>query len=180
MAEQPALASHTHGVLVLDDTGDCKDGHATAHMARQYIGSRGKIDNGIVAVTTLWADERCYWKLHAQPYALIDRHTDTIVCIFTGPCSPDWLPRLRRDAGRLVGSQRQAAWASSPCFEVASCVPFSPTGSAGGSERHRCIPPRRPISRPRGRGAAGAVAGLHCRLPGVVARGNSLSCREFL
>ncbi|WP_205665102.1 transposase, partial [Caldimonas tepidiphila] len=41
---------------------------ATANVARQYLGSRGKIDNGIVAVTTLWADERCYWPLHAQPY----------------------------------------------------------------------------------------------------------------
>lgn len=68
MAELPALASHARGVLVLDDSGDRKDGHATAHVARQYIGSRGKIDNGIVAVTTLWADERCYWPLHAQPY----------------------------------------------------------------------------------------------------------------
>jgi SRSO17 transposase len=68
MAEQPMLASHARGVLVVDDSGDRKDGHATAHVARQYIGSRGKIDNGIVAVTTLWADERCYWPLHAQPY----------------------------------------------------------------------------------------------------------------
>lgn len=68
MAEQPALASHALGVLVLDDSGDRKDGHAAAHVARQYIGSRGKIDNGIVAVTTLWADERCYWPLHAKPY----------------------------------------------------------------------------------------------------------------
>ncbi|NML19191.1 transposase [Azohydromonas sp. G-1-1-14] len=68
MAEQPVLASHARGVLVVDDSGDRKDGHATAHVARQYIGSRGKIDNGIVAVTTLWADERCYWPLHAQPY----------------------------------------------------------------------------------------------------------------
>jgi SRSO17 transposase len=68
MAEQPVLASHARGVLVVDDSGDRKDGHATAHVARQYIGSRGKIDNGIVAVTTLWADERCYWPLHAKPY----------------------------------------------------------------------------------------------------------------
>jgi hypothetical protein len=90
MAEQLALASHKHGVLVLDDTGDRKDGHATAHMAPQYIGSRGKIDNGIVAVTALWADERCYWKLHAQPYTRIDMHTDTIVCIFTDPCCPNF------------------------------------------------------------------------------------------
>jgi DDE superfamily endonuclease len=44
MAEQPLLASHARGVLVVDDSGDRKDGHATAHVARQYIGSRGKID----------------------------------------------------------------------------------------------------------------------------------------
>src|SRR4029450_3704082 len=25
-------------------------------------------DNGIVAVTSLWADERCYWPVHAVPY----------------------------------------------------------------------------------------------------------------
>jgi len=53
---------------VLDDTGDRKDGTATAHVARQYLGSVGKIDNGIVAVTSLWADERCYWPVHAVPY----------------------------------------------------------------------------------------------------------------
>jgi SRSO17 transposase len=53
---------------VIDDTGDRKDGTATAHVARQYLGSVGKIDNGIVAVTSLWADERCYWPIHAVPY----------------------------------------------------------------------------------------------------------------
>ncbi len=42
LAEQPALAAHSGGVLVLDDTGDRKDGHATAHVARQYLGSVGK------------------------------------------------------------------------------------------------------------------------------------------
>jgi SRSO17 transposase len=40
-------------VLVIDDTGDRKDGHATDHVSRQYLGSVGKIDNGIVAVTSL-------------------------------------------------------------------------------------------------------------------------------
>jgi SRSO17 transposase len=55
LAGQPALAAHAGGVLVLDDTGDRKDGHATAHVARQYLGSVGKVDNGIVAVTSLWA-----------------------------------------------------------------------------------------------------------------------------
>jgi SRSO17 transposase len=40
----------------------------TAHVARQYLGSVGKVDNGIVAVTSLWADERCYWPVQAVPY----------------------------------------------------------------------------------------------------------------
>jgi SRSO17 transposase len=63
--QDPATAPYRGGVLVVDDTGDRKDGTATAHVARQYLGSVGKIDNGIVAVTSLWADERCYWPVHA-------------------------------------------------------------------------------------------------------------------
>ena len=50
---EAATAAHRGGVLVLDDTGDRKDGTATAHVGRQYLGSVGKIDNGIVAVTSL-------------------------------------------------------------------------------------------------------------------------------
>jgi hypothetical protein len=68
LCQDPATAPNDRGVLVLDDTGDRKDGSATAHVARQYLGSVGKIDNGIVAVTSLWADERCYWPVHAVPY----------------------------------------------------------------------------------------------------------------
>jgi hypothetical protein len=60
-------------VLVIDDAGDRKDGSATAHVARQYLGSVGKTDNGIVAVTSLWADARCYWPLHAVPYTPVSR-----------------------------------------------------------------------------------------------------------
>src|SRR5437773_4363451 len=68
LAADPATASHADGVLVVDDSGDRKDGHATAHVARQYLGSVGKTDNGIVAVSTLWADERIYYPLHVAPY----------------------------------------------------------------------------------------------------------------
>src|SRR5439155_24925704 len=60
LAADAATAPHPGGVLVVDDSGDRKDGHATAHVARQYLGSVGKTDNGIVAVSTLWADERIY------------------------------------------------------------------------------------------------------------------------
>jgi hypothetical protein len=63
-----ATMPHENGVLVVDDTGDRKDGTKTAHVARQYLGSIGKVDNGIVAVTTVWADERVYYPLHVQPY----------------------------------------------------------------------------------------------------------------
>jgi SRSO17 transposase len=72
----PGHRPNDRGVLVLDDTGDRKDGTATAHVARQYLGSVGKIDNGIVAVTSLWADERVYWPVHAVPYTPASRLPD--------------------------------------------------------------------------------------------------------
>ncbi len=37
----PATRPHPGGVLILDDSGDRKSGHATAGVSRQYIGSRG-------------------------------------------------------------------------------------------------------------------------------------------
>jgi SRSO17 transposase len=61
-------APHPGGVMVIDDSGDRKDGMATAFTGRQWLGRVGKSDNGIVTVTTLWADERLYYPLHAQPY----------------------------------------------------------------------------------------------------------------
>jgi hypothetical protein len=71
--DYPATAPHDGGALVVDDTGDRKDGTRTGHVARQYLGSVGKIDNGIVAVTSLWADDRCYWPVHAVPYTPASR-----------------------------------------------------------------------------------------------------------
>jgi SRSO17 transposase len=68
LGADPATRPHGQGVLVIDDSGDRKDGRHTAHVARQYLGSVGKTDNGIVAVTSLWADERVYWPVHVQPY----------------------------------------------------------------------------------------------------------------
>jgi SRSO17 transposase len=68
LTADPATRPHEQGVLVADDSGDRKDGHAMAHVARQYLGSVGKTDNGIVVVSTLWADERVYYPLHVAPY----------------------------------------------------------------------------------------------------------------
>ena len=37
-------------------------------MGRQYLSSIGKIDNGVVSVSSLWADERLYYPLEVEPY----------------------------------------------------------------------------------------------------------------
>ena len=58
LLSDPATIPHAEGVLVIDDTGDRKAGSHTEHVARQWLGSIGKVDNGIVAVSSLWADER--------------------------------------------------------------------------------------------------------------------------
>ena len=100
LRDDPATAPHDHGVLVIDDAGDRKAGTKTANVARQYLGSVGKTDNGIVAVTSLWASERVYWPVHVVPY--------------TPACR---LPKGKRDPGfrtkpqlaaELVQAARQA------------------------------------------------------------------------
>jgi SRSO17 transposase len=68
LREDPTTAPSTDGVLVIDETGDRKDGHKTAHVGRQYLANLGKIDNGVVSVTSLWADERVYYPLDVEPY----------------------------------------------------------------------------------------------------------------
>src|SRR5438034_4714922 len=102
----PATRPHDQGVLVIDDSGDRKDGHATAHVARQYLGSVGKVDDGIVAVSGLWADERAYWPAHVQPYTPASR-----------------LPKGRRDPGvrtkpQLAAELVQAARAAGTSFRA--------------------------------------------------------------
>jgi len=64
----PATAPHGGGVLVIDDSGDRKDGTKTAHVGRQWLGRYGKTGNGVVTVTTLRADGRLYYPVDAVPY----------------------------------------------------------------------------------------------------------------
>src|SRR5437868_9010671 len=68
LREDPTTAPTSKGVLVIDETGDRKDGHKTAHVGRQYLGKLGKVDNGVVSVTSLWAEERVYYPLETEPY----------------------------------------------------------------------------------------------------------------
>jgi SRSO17 transposase len=44
LLNDPATVAHADGVLVIDDTGDRKAGTQTAHVARQWLGSVGKVD----------------------------------------------------------------------------------------------------------------------------------------
>jgi hypothetical protein len=55
-----ATAPHAQGVLVIDDTGDRKDGTATAHVARQYC------EDGGARRPRAWSDSRQY-RLRASP-----------------------------------------------------------------------------------------------------------------
>ncbi len=68
LRDDPVISPHAGGVLVIDETGVRKDGTHIAHVSPQYLGTIGKIANGIVAVTSLWADERMYYPLHVLPY----------------------------------------------------------------------------------------------------------------
>ena len=61
-------APHAAGVLVIDDSGDRKDGSKTAHVGHQWLGRYGKTGSGVVTVTAVWADERLYYPVHAVPY----------------------------------------------------------------------------------------------------------------
>jgi hypothetical protein len=99
----PATAPHDAGVVVIDDSGDRKAGTKTAHVARQYLGSIGKIDGGIVAVTSLWADERIYYPLHVKPYTPAAR-------LPKGKADPEFRTKPRL-AVELVDAAREAGFA---------------------------------------------------------------------
>jgi hypothetical protein len=163
LCEDPATAPHERGVLVVDDTGDRKDGTATAHVARQYLGSVGKIDNGIVAVTSLWADERVYWPVHVVPYTrpLGCRARSETLCFGPSRSWPwSWSGRLVRPAsgsGRWWPTAPMATTLASPRRwgppRSRSCWPSS-LARAPGHRRRRPTPrPKQPLS------SAGAARG---------------------
>jgi hypothetical protein len=56
------------GVLVIDEHGDRKWGKRTAHVGKQWLGNLGKTENGVVSVSSVWADEGVYYPLEVEPY----------------------------------------------------------------------------------------------------------------
>src|SRR5215211_6506697 len=68
LLEESATAPSEKGVLVIDEHGDRKWGKKTAHVGRQWLANIGKTENGVVSVSSLWADERVYYPVHFEPY----------------------------------------------------------------------------------------------------------------
>jgi len=66
--EAASTAPDGEGVLVIDEHGDRKWGKKTAHVGKQWLGNIGKTDNGVVSVSSLWADEGVYYPLEVEPY----------------------------------------------------------------------------------------------------------------
>jgi len=65
---EPLTAPDEQGVLVIDEHGDRKWGTKTAHVGKQYLGNLGKVDTGVVSVSSLWADEDVYYPIDVEPY----------------------------------------------------------------------------------------------------------------
>jgi SRSO17 transposase len=53
---------------VIDEHGDRKWGNKTAHVGKQYLANIGKVQGGVVSVSSLWADEEVYYPLEVEPY----------------------------------------------------------------------------------------------------------------
>jgi SRSO17 transposase len=66
--EPDTTAPDEKGVLVIDEHGDRKWGKKTAHVGKQWLGNLGKTDNGVVSVSSLWAEEGVYYPLEVEPY----------------------------------------------------------------------------------------------------------------
>jgi SRSO17 transposase len=73
LQDHPLTRWHAEGVLIIDETGDRKKGKASAYVSRQYLGSIGKIDNGVVRVSSHWADESVHYPLNVLPYTAAER-----------------------------------------------------------------------------------------------------------
>src|SRR3712207_5286963 len=68
LLEAPTTAPSEEGVLVIEEHGDRKWGKHTAHVGKQWLANIGKTENGVVSVSSLWADEGVYYPVDFEPY----------------------------------------------------------------------------------------------------------------
>jgi hypothetical protein len=164
----PATAPTEAGVLVIDETGDRKDGTKTDHVAPQYLGSIGRIANGIVSVTSLWADERVYYPLRVAPYTPAGR-------LPRGKLGPDFRTKPQL-AVELIDAAIADGFTTARWWPIAStastrrcrrrcgtgpsrtCWPCAPAGAAGRPPTTRTRPRTPPGSWP-GAGRARRATG---------------------
>lgn len=99
LISDPLTAPTAEGVLAIDEHGDRKAGEKTAHIGRQYLSNLGKIDNGVVSVTSLWADERVYYPVDCEPYTPAHHFAQASRTPLSGPSS-SW--RLSWCGGRFL------------------------------------------------------------------------------
>jgi hypothetical protein len=66
--QDPELGPHGNGVLIIDETGDPKRGRGIVLASQQYIGKLGHVANGVVSVTSHWADGAVHVPLGVRPY----------------------------------------------------------------------------------------------------------------
>ena len=68
LLEEPTTAANDEGVLIIDEHGDRKWGKKTAHVGRQWLANIGKTEDGVLSLSSLWADERIYYPVAFEPY----------------------------------------------------------------------------------------------------------------
>jgi SRSO17 transposase len=124
----PATAPHGGGALVIDDSGDRKDGVKTAHVGRQSLGRYGKTDNGVVTVITVWVCERACYSVHVLPYTPAKRFAMGRTTRRSAPSWPSaraWRCRRGRRGSRSPWWSRTALTAirmgSAPSWPGAGC-----------------------------------------------------------
>src|SRR6266704_1202613 len=71
LAQRRGFREYLAGLLAPRDrnkTLTALAGAETVHVGHQWLSRYGKTDNGVVTVTTMWADERLYYPVDAVPY----------------------------------------------------------------------------------------------------------------
>jgi SRSO17 transposase len=83
----PHTRPRPDGALIIDDSGVPKKGDATEGVKRQYIGQRGKVENGQVFVTSHYADQERHWPIGVLPFM-------PDVCFEGGKDNPEYRTKI--------------------------------------------------------------------------------------
>jgi SRSO17 transposase len=161
------------GVLVIDETGDRKDGAKTAPVAHHYLGSVGQIANGIVSVTSLGADERTHYPLHVGPYTPAARlplgkkdpalrTKPQLAAGLVGRAQDLGIPFRAVVADSIYGESAAfegELWGAGVPYVLALRPSHGTWGTGRGGRRTPRIRPRMPLGRCRGRARRSQAAG---------------------